>query len=344
MKNIVYFLGAGFSAPAGLPIISNFMFKARDQHSSSPETFTHFKDVFHYIDSLSKTKNFINVDLFNIEEIFSISDIHGLLGQDRKELLEKFIKDVIKYHTPNFSCNDRFSLGQSIETLFSANEVNRYYVSFVAALLFIIFRYKDTAIPPNEYSIFAETSPEMEVDYKVITLNYDTIIEDIITFLKNNFGASCDLPIAKLHGSVDTTIVPPTWNKKLIGDIEKSWREAAEWLSKATEIRILGYSLPSTDIYIKHLLATALVESENLQFINVVCRDSDGSVKQRYDELFCFPKYYFYNEDVLIYLRHFSGRGSSSPPFQTNLFDPEERHNLFLSQVGASYFRSYKGI
>ena len=63
MKNVVYFIGAGFSVPAGLPVISNFLFRARDQYFSDPHKYSYFKVVFEYIDSLSKAKNFINVDL-----------------------------------------------------------------------------------------------------------------------------------------------------------------------------------------------------------------------------------------------------------------------------------------
>ena len=96
MKNVVYFLGAGFSSPLGLPVISNFLFKSREQYCSYSDKFPQFKLVFDYIGSLSKAKNFINIDLFNIEEIFSIADVHGLLGHDKKDLLEGFIKDVIK--------------------------------------------------------------------------------------------------------------------------------------------------------------------------------------------------------------------------------------------------------
>jgi hypothetical protein len=341
MKNVVYFLGAGFSAPAGLPVISNFLFKARNQYCSKPELFSVFKLVFDYIDSLSKAKNFISVDLFNIEEVFSISDIHGLLGHDRKNLLETFIKDVIKYHTPNFRYNEGYKFKQNFEKIFGINEAANYYVSFIAALLFIIFKQKkDVAMPLNEHSIFAETSSEREVDYRIITLNYDTVIEDAIAFLENKFGATCDLPIAKLHGSVDTNIVPPTWNKALMGDIETSWRKAAEWLSKANEIRILGYSIPNTDIYIKHLLSTALVESGNLQLIDVICLDPDGSVQRRYDNLFCFPKYKFFNANIQSYLTCFSGRGISSPPFRTDLLYPEERHEQAISQLMGSYTRT----
>ena len=227
-------------------------------------------------------------------------------------------------------------VGQNIERLFG-DEILKYYVSFVAALLYIIFIQKEV----SSKDFVTETAPSKDVDYKIITLNYDTVIEDAIDFINNNFCASYNLPIAKLHGSVDAKIVPPTWNKTYISGIENAWRNAAEWLSKANEIRILGYSLPKTDINIKHLLGTSLVESVGLQHINVICHDSGGLVKPRYDELFCFPNYIFFNGDILNYLNFFYGRPSSSPPYRTGFFDPEKCHTNWLSTAGNMQTRSF---
>ena len=91
MKNVVYFLGAGFSVPAGLPVISNFLFKAKDQFYSSAAastTYSHFQKSFDYIDRLSKLKNYVNTYIFNIEEVFSIADTHKLMGKRARSDLE----------------------------------------------------------------------------------------------------------------------------------------------------------------------------------------------------------------------------------------------------------------
>jgi len=43
MENVVYILGAGFSAPLSLAVISNFLMKSKDMYFSDPERFQHFQ-------------------------------------------------------------------------------------------------------------------------------------------------------------------------------------------------------------------------------------------------------------------------------------------------------------
>jgi len=334
MKKVVYFLGAGFSVPAGLPVISNFLFRAKDQYFSQPNNFSYFKAVFEYIDGLSKAKNFINVDLFNVEEIFSIADTHELLGKGLKKDLQQFIKDVIIYHSPKFTPHDggfRPSIN-SFEILLGSDRETRTYTSFIASLLNVIFvgRNEENKEAYQYGDIMAVKEQEAEAEYKIVTLNYDNLIENSVEFINKNFESCFDIPLAKLHGSVDGSIVPPTWNKSINSGINDAWRNAARWLSEANEIRILGYSLPQTDIYIKHLLSTALVESSNLQKIDVICLDHDGTVEKRYRNIFSFPRFDFINYDLEKYLSRFSGRGYSSTPFKTVARRAEESHQMLM--------------
>lgn len=336
MKNIVYFLGAGFSVPAGLPMISNFLFKARDQYFNNPNNYSSFKGVFEYIDGLSKAKNFTNIDLFNVEEIFSIADTHELLGKELKKDLQQFIKDVIIYHTPVFKTHSNgFDVQRnSFEILLGSNSIERYYIGFISSLCNSIFEERNSSSKPIlQYSdIRAKKAANIEHNYQIITLNYDTLIEDSVGFINDNFDGDLEIPIAKLHGSVNDIIVPPTWNKSIVSDIEDSWRLAATWLSQANEIRILGYSLPTSDIYIKHLFSTALVESSNLQCIDVICLDSSGSVANRYNKLFSFPRYNFFNMDISNYLSSFTSSGYQTKPFKRNVSDTENSHRAALGR------------
>ena len=330
MKTIVYFLGAGFSVPAGLPVISNFLFKAKDQLAQDPEKYKHFAEVFQYIDSLSKAKNFTNIDLYNIEEIFSIADTHELLGHKHKENLEQFIKDVIEYHTPKFSSQlgSTDIVGQvNVHGLFGSSERCRHYVLFVSSLLNVCL--SGTPNATGDLLVNEVTAEKCQSDhcYKVITLNYDTIIEDALKLLNSYGNGHLTIDLAKLHGSVDKTIIPPTWNKQLGGEINTQWTNAAKWLKDATEIRILGYSMPQTDVYIKHLFGTALMESLNLQQIDVLCLDPDGTVSERYNHMFTFPRYKFYNVDLTEYINAFSVSGQKRPPqLKTNPVVCEDRH------------------
>ena len=51
IDKVVYVLGAGFSAPLGIPVMSNFLVKSKDMYFASPERFSHFQKVFDRIRS-----------------------------------------------------------------------------------------------------------------------------------------------------------------------------------------------------------------------------------------------------------------------------------------------------
>jgi hypothetical protein len=334
MKKIVYFIGAGFSVPAGLPVIANFLFRARNQFSSAPDKYSYFNGVFNYIDNLSKAKNFINVDLFNIEEVFSIADTHELLGKGLKKDLQQFIKDVILFYSPQFKPNPvPFSPSKhSFNMMLGSDQVSQWYVGFVAAILNLDFIEKKSNNNKsyNYGDIVAKKRNNIDAEYKIVSLNYDNLIENSISFINKQFEGSFSIPLAKLHGTVDGTIVPPTWNKSINGEINTEWRDAAKWLSEANEIRILGYSFPQTDIYIKHLWSTALVESTNLQKIDVICLDRDGTVEKRYRKIFNFPRFDFYNLDLTKYISAFLNCGASLNPYKTNCKSAEMFHQNLL--------------
>ena len=94
MEKVVYILGAGFSAPLGLPVMSNFLDMARDLHRDYPEKYSHFAEIFAEIKKLAVSKNYFKTDLFNIEEIFSILDMLELInGHGKREAFQKFIGD-----------------------------------------------------------------------------------------------------------------------------------------------------------------------------------------------------------------------------------------------------------
>jgi hypothetical protein len=111
------------------------------------------------------------------------------------------------------------------------------------------------------------------------------------------------VPLAKLHGSIDSdNIIAPTWNKRVARGIIETWRAAQNLLSSANEIRIVGYSLPVADAYIRYLLKSAVVTSPHLKQIDVICRDGDGSTRSRYRDFISFKYARYTDADVHDYL------------------------------------------
>src|ERR1043166_4744195 len=100
-EHVVYFLGAGFSAPLGLPVTATFLARARDMFAADPQSYKHFKGVFDQIRALAVAKNYYVSDQHNIEEILSILEMESHVGGvDKTDEFARLITDVIRYHTP----------------------------------------------------------------------------------------------------------------------------------------------------------------------------------------------------------------------------------------------------
>ncbi|MFC1717334.1 hypothetical protein ACFL6S_26985 [Candidatus Poribacteria bacterium] len=55
MEKVVYILGAGFSAPFGLPLMRNFYRMSKDMYERDPQGRELFADVFKEMDRITKS-------------------------------------------------------------------------------------------------------------------------------------------------------------------------------------------------------------------------------------------------------------------------------------------------
>jgi hypothetical protein len=80
--------------------------------------------------------------------------------------------------------------------------------------------------------------------------------------------------------------VPPTWNKTVYkSHLHKVWAAAAAELSEATEILVIGYSLPETDVFFKHLLALGTAGKTRINKFWVFDPDPEERVEARFKDL-----------------------------------------------------------
>lgn len=315
LDRVVYILGTGFSAPLGLPVMSNFLEKSKDMFALAPDRYGNFANVFKTINGMYKSKGYYTADLFNIEEILSILEMSEQLGhEDEKSSFVQYIVDVIQHFTPQLTTPE--ITGAWTNRIFGRGNreknIQNQYGYFVSCLL-------NLAVSRNgQGDFFCNPSGDKrrEALYSVITLNYDMVLENFVSYLGEYFGADDRIgfsqevdadhrhtPLAKLHGSAHTNvIVPPTWNKGLNEQIRPAWRLAFKLLSEANHVRIIGYSLPVADAYVKYLLKAAIIHCEHLKSIDVLCLDGDGSVEKRYEEFISFPKRRFRNASVIDYI------------------------------------------
>lgn len=84
----------------------------------------------------------------------------------------------------------------------------------------------------------------------------------------------------------EPVIVPPSWNKAdyhaALSDV---WAAAAKHLSEAEHIYVIGYSLPETDSFFRHLYALGSVGATPLRKIAVFNPDSTGVTDARFQAL-----------------------------------------------------------
>jgi len=306
MERVTYIVGAGFSAPLGLPVMSNFVAKSKDLYFSSPEKYPVFKKVFDQIKELSYAKNYYSTDLLNIEEILSIQEMADFLeGRRLSNDFISYIVDTISTYTPDLLPRERAANWYS--HVFGGSRDTEALGLFVASLLGITFESGEgTRIVDDTVN---------NTKYSVISLNYDMVFENYADFLSSTFESSqannlsfetdsydpewrnCHL--AKLHGSVHKgDIVPPTWAKGTHPSIVNTWKNAYQILKNSNHIRFVGYSLPVADSYLKYLLKSAVVDAPHLKSLDVICLDGYGDVRKRYESFFSLSSFRFKNASI----------------------------------------------
>lgn len=348
MDRITYVIGAGFSAPAGLPVMSNFLAKSKDLYYSDPDRFRDFGKVFEQIRNLSYAKNYYNTDLMNIEEILSIQEMSDFLdGRRLSSSFSDFIVETIEAYTPKLKIESRaanwydniFRGGKNIEAL----------GIFVASLLGVQFEDFRGTPRPGPHLV---KDDRKDYAYSVISLNYDMLLENYADFLKNSFPTSgidslefnsedydpeWSTPhLAKLHGSVHTKeIVPPTWAKGTHNSIISTWKTAYQILKDSNHIRFIGYSLPVADSYLKYLLKSAVVESHHLKTLDVICIDWNGEVRSRYENFFALSNFRFKNSSIVDLAREIAAAtvsGGGFGPETRNFRATEAAYESFMSK------------
>jgi hypothetical protein len=84
--------------------------------------------------------------------------------------------------------------------------------------------------------------------------------------------------------SIEPLLVPPTWNKtEYHGQLSRVWKDAAQELSEAENIFVIGYSLPESDLFFKYLFALGTIGDVELRRLWVV--NPDEALKARYDAI-----------------------------------------------------------
>jgi hypothetical protein len=312
-------MGAGFSAPLGLPVMGDFLVKSKDMYFDNPNRFTYFKQVFDLIKRMSVTKNYYRTDLLNIEEILSILEMQSFLGKRKlRKIFLKYIAEVVNFFTPAVTpCTAPLPAKWHQHVFGSDSQWRKYGIFFANLMRMSISRENNFVVGEPRYRFRISQNSRHSYQYSIVTLNYDYVPEIFaefctaqyeptvpVEFRKQVTGDLWEVPsLAKLHGCArEGNIIPPTWSKGVYRSIIPTWRLAYQLLVDANYIRFVGYSLRAADLYIQYLLKAASLTATHLKMVDVICLDPDGSVYSRFKEFIDFSFFRFANARTEDYL------------------------------------------
>jgi len=333
----VYVLGAGASVHAGAPMLRDFLSAARlVSHVGSPDVLPHYEDVaafLRYLDGLRSIAYYVDTDLDNVEEVFSLLEMGKQLGRaDCAELIRK-LKWTI-YETLDNYTQVRWAQGHQLP--------DNTYTTFVRHLVEL----------NKERAAMASIPGPGTIHDTVVTFNYDILLDHALHAAGTRFtyglegDGEGDLQLLKLHGSLnwgvcsecrgspqvvspasdawigparampgegqqlalrmatrmlpgtkcakcdkvdklEPLIVPPTWSKLIEGShLVPVWNRAVEAISMAYQVVIIGYSMPSTDTFLRYLFSIALERKGWFNRVVVVNKDNSDGLRQRYRDVF----------------------------------------------------------
>ena len=191
MSEVVFILGAGASAHAGVPLMARFLDEARRVYSEGIDNYwePHFELVFRILVELQKVHSKAELDLSNIEAVFTTFE----LGQTMRKLpgveenrLEAAVSSLKLLIVQTIECTMRFPLTDN------GVRASKDYEDFASLLKKLTDRQRKSW---GEFS--------------VLTFNYDVGLEVAFAlqdlpygYCLNDSGANAT-KLLKLHGSVN---------------------------------------------------------------------------------------------------------------------------------------------
>ncbi len=319
MSKIVFVFGAGASADAGGPLMSNFIDKAEKVYHNPGELEKKaFEIFFEALHCLEQVHTKATLDTNNIETVYGAFEMAVLCG-----------------HLEGFDDKRLEDLLPAVRTVISR--------TIEESISFIDGRGKIIKI--NAYSFLIQnlrTISDIWTNVDFITYNYDLCLDFILDYYQISFNYCFDsptvnngIPLLKLHGSLnwfrdndnireidinviklfykryqdgndckiiipsmgfftgkhpmdeyswkDPIIVPPSWSKgEYHQNVKPIWKIASEHLREAECIFFIGYSLPESDAFFRYLFALGSMGKTRIKCIHVFDPCQNDTVNQRY--------------------------------------------------------------
>lgn len=338
----IYVLGAGCSQHTGAPLLRDFLVKSRllKEQGKQLTYKDSFENIFAWIDKLRSASYYVELDLDNLEHIFSLAEMLKQIGLKEGEqhfsdlrylVMETLDSCQIRWRKGRFWPDELYS--KFLKLLKELNDQRRKQIGGVLGEfendVIITFNYDlmlDYAMgfwqEVPEYCLLSKPTPGS--NFHVLKLHGSTnwvYCHDCQNQNSSNqpqiirptpiLGGSQLLPGSleegqqvpfqmvtnvlpktpcqkcNKTGTLEPIIIPPTWSKTLTGSpIARVWESAVNEIKKASQIIVIGYSMPTTDTFFQYLLTLGLASNANLNRVVVIDKDEGEDFKKRYETVF----------------------------------------------------------
>jgi len=222
----VYILGAGFSAPAGAPLIRTFLDRAREFYteptaSMDDQERERFAKVFKFKRSMGQAREKFAIDLDDIERLFGLVEISERLGEDLGETRDAIVYLIAK----TLQLSTSWPTVTRPRVWFGAKDLP-VFLGHLRELRGVFQEESEGRFSADMFDYFAAIisgdldDPERRINRKdsVITFNYDLVCEHALQrlgvqpkyHLKSDSivdseadSAAKGVDILKLHGSAN---------------------------------------------------------------------------------------------------------------------------------------------
>ena len=292
---IVLFLGAGFSAPFGLPVMNSFIRSAQDSTRLSSDEKTFLDDL---ILEARRANSFLQTSPTNLEDILTLCGMRDRLAMHMDSLprTPRVVRILQKMYTNPGEVDNFWTRLEVLETfLGNILSSSSHAVSIITTNYDLMAEsaFHQINIPVSHAVKFAPYPVEDKVQvhgqltrsggfplYKLhgsvnwYMVNDALCVEDRVVAVQSMARIEATLPrvcAANYKSNHDPMIIPPSFLKpNLPSPISGVWAGAANALHEADQIAFIGYSFPASDIDMKYFLASALVNNPRLRRIDVI--------------------------------------------------------------------------
>lgn len=305
MSRTVFILGAGASRQAGGPLMADFLDKARQlrREGRVNDTAADFDLVFKTLASLDVVHAKANISIDNFEQVFGLFEMGALCGRlgrlsaeeipkagvAIRRLIVKTLEVAIPLPVRDQAAlapapyGDLITLAGLIEKA-KLGPVSYLTFNYDVSLDYALHRARERV----DYCLSSDSRDGVPVMKLHGSLNWarcqkcaQIVPWHLREFLSNrswrpffeetktatlNIGSSldqfnhCDTACAR-----EPVLVPPTWNKARYQELNSVWQRAAEHLSEAENIFVVGFSLPTTDEFFRFLFALGTVGDARIE-------------------------------------------------------------------------------